>query len=76
MEVLDRITMNPEIMHGKPSIRGMQWTVEMIIYKLGSGMSANEIIADHPELQKEDIFASLQFAKLYLAGQSVQTLST
>ena len=76
MEIPDRMTMNPEIMHGKPSIRGMRWTVEMIIDMLGSGMSADEIIVDHPELQKEDKFASLQFAKLSLAGQSVQTLST
>ena len=50
MEILDRMTMNPEIMHGKPSIRGMRWTIEMIIDRLGSGMSADEIIADHPEL--------------------------
>ncbi len=65
MKTLERITMNPEIMHGKPSIRGMRWTVEMIIDLLGSGMSAYEIIEDHPELQKEDILESLQFAKLH-----------
>ena len=64
MDVLERITINPNIAHGKPCIRGMRWTVEMIIDLLGSGMSSEEIINDHPELEKEDILESLKFAKL------------
>ncbi len=64
MNLLNRITINPEIVHGKPSIRGMRWTVEMIIDLLGSGMTNEEILEDHPELEKEDIVASLKFAKM------------
>lgn len=75
MNLLDRITINPEIVHGKPSIRGMRWTVEMIIDLLGSGMSAEEIIEDHPELEKEDILASLKFAGMYLSGQPLQNIN-
>lgn len=71
MDVLERITINPDIAHGKPSIRGMRWTVEMIIDLLGSGMSSEEIINDHPELEKEDILESLKFAKLNLSGQII-----
>ncbi|WP_010424097.1 DUF433 domain-containing protein [Anaerophaga thermohalophila] len=68
---LDRITINPEICHGKPCIRNMRWPVEVIIDMLGSEMSIDEIIEDHPELEKEDILASLNFAKLYMSGISV-----
>lgn len=75
MNLLERITINPEIVHGKPSIRGMRLTVEMIIDLLGSGMSNEEILEDHPELEKEDILASLKFAKMYLSGQSLQNIN-
>jgi uncharacterized protein (DUF433 family) len=75
MNLIERITINPEICHGKPSIRGMRWTVEIIIDMLGSGMSTEEIIADHPELEKEDILASLKFAKMFLSGQSIKSVA-
>jgi uncharacterized protein (DUF433 family) len=75
MNLLERITINPEVLHGKPSIRGMRWSVEMIIDLLGSGMSTNEIIEDHPELEKEDILACLKFAKLTVSGQSIQNVA-
>jgi uncharacterized protein (DUF433 family) len=70
MNYLERITTNPEICHGKPCIRGMRWPVEVIIDMLGSGMSTEEIIDDHPELEKEDILASLHFAKLSLSTRT------
>jgi len=54
-------------MHGKPIIRGMRWTVEMILDLLAAGMTSEEILEDHPELEKEDIFACLQYAKLQLS---------
>ena len=75
MNILERIIINPEIVHGKPSIRGMRWTVEMIIDLLGSGMFSEEIIEDHPELEKEDILASLKFARMYLSGQPLQNIN-
>ncbi len=75
MNLLERITINPEIVHGKPAIRGMRWSVEMIIDLLGSGMSGEEIIEDHPELEKEDILASLKFARMYLSGQPLQNVN-
>lgn len=63
MEYLERITIDPGICHGKPCIRGMRWPVEVIIDMLGSGMSISEILGDHPELEREDILASLNYAK-------------
>lgn len=75
MSQLERITINQEICHGKPCVRGMRWPVEVIIDLLGSGMSMDEIIEDHPELEKEDILASLNFAKLYMAGRSINEVA-
>lgn len=72
-KVLNRITTNPDICHGKPCVRGMRWPVEVVLDMLGSGMNEEEIIKDHPELEKEDILASIQFARLYISGQSLKT---
>jgi uncharacterized protein (DUF433 family) len=74
-ELKNRITINPEVCHGKPCIRGMRWPVEVIIDMLGSGMSTEEILNDHPELEKEDILASLKFAKLSLRGYSIKDVA-
>ena len=75
MNLLERITINPDIVHGKPAIRGMRWTVEMIIDLLSSGMSSEQIIEDHPELEKDDILASLKFARMYLSGQPMENIN-
>jgi uncharacterized protein (DUF433 family) len=69
MSLLSRITINPNICHGKPCIRNMRWPVEVILDMLGAQMSIEEIIIDHPELEKEDIIASLQYAKLISSGK-------
>jgi uncharacterized protein (DUF433 family) len=61
--LISRITINPEICHGKPTVRNMRWSVEIILDMLGSGMEITEILEDHPELEKEDILASLYHSK-------------
>lgn len=75
MSYLSRITIDPQICHGKPCIRGMRWPIEVIIDMLGSGMSMEEILQDHPELQREDVLASLQYAKLSLSGNNIQEVA-
>lgn len=75
MSNLERITIDPEICHGKPCIRGMRWPVEVIIDLLGSGMTIEQILEDHPELEKEDILASLNFVKLYLSGRTIKDVA-
>jgi uncharacterized protein (DUF433 family) len=57
-----RITMNPEICHGKPCIRGLRYPVETILELLSSGMTVDEILADYDDLEREDILAALAFA--------------
>lgn len=58
----DRITINPEICHGKPCIRGLRYPVEIILEWLSSGMTIAEILEDYEDLEQEDIFAALNFA--------------
>ncbi len=62
MTRFERITMNPEVMGGKPCIRGMRITVYDVLSYLASGMSYEEILEDFPYLEKEDILASLEYA--------------
>jgi uncharacterized protein (DUF433 family) len=59
--------MNPDIMGGKPVIRGTRVPVELIRRKLGAGMSVEAILADHPRLTLEDVRAAQAFAADYLA---------
>ncbi len=67
----DRIQIDPSIMFGKPVIRGTRLTVELILRKLGGGMSPDEIMRDHPNLSPEDIRAAQAFAADYLANDDV-----
>lgn len=60
--LLDRITIVPDICHGKPTIRGMRYPVEMILDLLSSGMTFQEIIDDYPAIEIDDIKACLSFA--------------
>jgi uncharacterized protein (DUF433 family) len=62
MQSPERITIDPAICHGKPTIRGLRYPVETILGLLGAGMSQEEILEDYPDLQREDIFAVLTFA--------------
>ena len=63
MKLSNRITINPEICHGKPIIRGLRYTVETILELLSSGMAIDEILADHEDLEREDILAALDYAR-------------
>ena len=72
MDLLERITIDPEICHGKPCIRGMRWPVEVILDLLGSEMTMEEILTDHPELEKEDILAAINYAKILVSGRTIK----
>ena len=67
----DRIEINPQIMGGKPVIRGTRIPVELVLRKLGAGMTAEAVLADHPRLTPEDICAAQAFAADYLADEEV-----
>ena len=61
-ELMDRITMDPLICHGKPTIRGLRYPVELILGLLSSGMSFDEILEDYADLERADILAVLEYA--------------
>jgi uncharacterized protein (DUF433 family) len=61
MTRLERITSDPEICHGKPTIRGLRYLVEDLLDLLASGMSIDEILEDYPDLQRDDLLAALEF---------------
>jgi uncharacterized protein (DUF433 family) len=67
----DRIEINPEIMGGKPVIRGTRVPVETVLRKLGAGMTPEEIVSDHPRLTVDDIRAAQAFAADYLADEAI-----
>lgn len=71
MNYLERITISPELCRGKPCIRNMRWPVEVILDMLSAGMTIPEILEDHRELEKEDIVACLNYAKLLMTGNIV-----
>jgi uncharacterized protein (DUF433 family) len=62
MKLAERITMDAEICHGKPVIRGLRYPVETILELLSSGMTTEEILTDYEDLEREDILAALTFA--------------
>jgi uncharacterized protein (DUF433 family) len=59
--LLDRITINPDICHGKPCIRGLRYPVDKILELLSAGMTIEEILTDYDDLEREDILAVLAF---------------
>ena len=69
--LLDRITIDPAICHGKPTIRGLRYPVELILELLSARMSADELLADYEDLEREDIFAALLFATRLVQGKRI-----
>jgi len=61
-ELLKRITIDPEICHGKPTIRGLRYPVDNMLELLASGMTIEEILSDYPDLEKEDLLACIDYA--------------
>jgi uncharacterized protein (DUF433 family) len=62
MHQLDRITRDPAVMGGKACIRGMRVTVGMIVGQIGAGHTIDELLADYPYLEREDILQALRYA--------------
>jgi len=72
---LNRITRNPDVMGAKACIRGMRVTVGMIVGQVGAGRSTDEILADYPYLEHEDILQALRYAA-WLAEEREVVLAT
>lgn len=74
--ILDRITINPEVMVGKPTIRGLRITVEQILKALAGGLTTQELLEDYPELETEDIQAVLLYAAELVSEEQVFEVGT
>ncbi|MFZ4402128.1 MAG: DUF433 domain-containing protein [Bacteroidales bacterium] len=71
MSNISRITINPDICHGKPSIRGLRYPVEMILDLLASGMTHEEILNDYEDIENDDILACLEYASKLIQVKSI-----
>ena len=73
-QLISRITINPDICQGKPTIRNTRYTVDLILDLLSAGMSEDEIIEDYPALETKDIKACLTFASQLTKVKSIQRI--
>ena len=73
-DLLKRITINPEVMVGKPTIRGMRITVEQILNSLAANISVKDLMEDYPELELEDIKAALLYAAKLVEEEKVYNI--
>lgn len=64
MTRLDRITADPAICHGKPTIRGLRYPVASLLELLASDMTIAEVLVDYPDLEREDLLAAIEFGAL------------
>jgi uncharacterized protein (DUF433 family) len=72
---LERITSDPAVCHGQPTIRGLRYTVENMLELLSAGMTIDEVLADYPDLEREDLLAALEFGARAAGRSRVVPLS-
>jgi uncharacterized protein (DUF433 family) len=75
-QLLQRISINPDICHGKPCIRGLRYPIELLLELLSAGMTHAEILADYDDLEEADILATLLFAARLSQVKSVYRLGS
>jgi uncharacterized protein (DUF433 family) len=73
-DLLNRITANPEIFGGKPIIRDMRISVELILSLLAQGESIESILEDYPDLECDDIRACLEYARAVIAHDKIESV--
>ena len=72
--LLSRITANPQIFGGKPIVRGMRISVELVLSLLAQGATVEELLDDYPELERDDIQACLAYAHAVIANDSLDAV--
>jgi uncharacterized protein (DUF433 family) len=71
---LHRITSDPAVCHGRPTVSGLRYPVESLLELLSAGMTVDEVLADYPDLERDDILAALEFGALAAGGGRVVPL--
>lgn len=74
MVVLNRISIDPRLCDGKPTIRGLRITVDFVLKLLGDGYTADEIVREYPELQKEDVYEAAKYGA-WLASETTSGIA-
>ena len=74
-DLLSRITIDPQICHGKPCVRGLRYPVEFLLELLSGGMTAEQILADYPDLEPDDLRAVYAYAARLSRVQRVEPLA-
>jgi uncharacterized protein (DUF433 family) len=72
--MLDRIKTDPAVCEGKPTIRGMRITVEFVLKLLGDGLSAEDILRDYPELERDDVNQAARYGA-WLASEKTSAIA-
>jgi len=75
-KLLSRITLNPAVCKGKPTIRNMRFTVAQMLELMAGGMNVEEILEDYPYIEKEDVWACLWYAARIANAQTVLPLAS
>lgn len=75
MDIAQYIEINTKVMMGKPIIKGTRITVELLLEKLSTGETEEDILKDHPHLTKEDVKAALAFAAQSLKGENIYPIA-
>jgi uncharacterized protein (DUF433 family) len=74
MSRLSRITSDPSVCHGRPTVRGMRYPVGNLLELLSSGMTIDDVLQDYPDLERDDLLAALEFGALTAGGGRVVPL--
>ncbi|MGH3684589.1 MAG: DUF433 domain-containing protein [Pseudonocardiaceae bacterium] len=74
MSRLDRIMSDPAVCHGQPTVRGLRYPVENLLELLSSGMTIEDVLADYPDLERDDLLAALEFGALASSRRRVVPL--
>ena len=74
-QLLTRITVDPNICHGKPCVRGLRYPVEMLLELLSSNMTVAEILADYPDLEADDLRAACAYGARLSRVQRIEPLA-
>lgn len=74
MSLLERITSDPAVCHGQPTVRGLRYPVETLLEFLSAGMTIEDVLADYPDLERDDLLAALEFGALAAGSRRVVPL--
>ncbi|HKK39410.1 MAG TPA: DUF433 domain-containing protein [Cryomorphaceae bacterium] len=75
-DLLTRISIDPDICHGKPVIRGLRYPVENILELMASGMTIEELVVDYPDLERADFLACLAYASQLVKTKSIHKIAS